>query len=227
VNGLTNIVPWLGTALIGAVFAVAGYVGKMLIDQRKEKRARRDKILLQLRSLRSLLHATAVLFSHQKDQVGRLENLLENSHPAEYGRGGPHEDVMTCCYPVMNAQERDLHGIIRSTTQYSLRGLNQAISKWLEEDTNFKPGAIASSRSRELAKQLFALEIHLLLWHAKYESWIPNHPEHALVYLADENEHGLGFPRTHVKEVSGRTVQVPGVEEEVEMALIELRAKWK
>ena len=33
-----------------------------------------------------------------------------------------------------------------------------------------------------------------MLWHAKYEAWIPNHPEHALVYMADEKHHGLGFP---------------------------------
>jgi len=39
------------------------------------------------------------------------------------------------------------------------------------------------------------LQAHLLLWLAKYEIWIPASPEHALVYLADEKEHGVGFPR--------------------------------
>jgi hypothetical protein len=24
--------------------------------------------------------------------------------------------------------------------------------------------------------------------------WIPHHPKHALVYLADEKKHGVGFP---------------------------------
>jgi hypothetical protein len=36
--------------------------------------------------------------------------------------------------------------------------------------------------------------LHLRLWHAKYEAWIPGHPRHALVYLADEEQHGIGFP---------------------------------
>jgi hypothetical protein len=28
----------------------------------------------------------------------------------------------------------------------------------------------------------------------KYETWIPRNPKHALVYMADEQQHGLGFP---------------------------------
>ena len=31
-------------------------------------------------------------------------------------------------------------------------------------------------------------------WHAKYEALLPSMPEHALVYLADEEKHGIGFP---------------------------------
>lgn len=46
----------------------------------------------------------------------------------------------------------------------------------------------------ELSELLNQLDAHLLLWLAKYEGWIPNRPDHALVYLADEEEHGLGFP---------------------------------
>ena len=33
------------------------------------------------------------------------------------------------------------------------------------------------------------------MWLAKYEAWIPGHPEHALVYVNDEQKHGVGFPR--------------------------------
>jgi hypothetical protein len=29
---------------------------------------------------------------------------------------------------------------------------------------------------------------------AKFEYWIPDKPERALVFMADENEHGIGFP---------------------------------
>jgi hypothetical protein len=47
----------------------------------------------------------------------------------------------------------------------------------------------------KLAELLNQLDAHLVLWLAKYESWIPNRPDHALVYLADEQLHGLGFPQ--------------------------------
>jgi hypothetical protein len=41
------------------------------------------------------------------------------------------------------------------------------------------------------------------MWNAKFEAWIPRHPTHALVYLDDESEHGIGFPHkiTDVLEV--------------------------
>lgn len=38
------------------------------------------------------------------------------------------------------------------------------------------------------------LASHLMLWHAKYEAWIPSNNKHALLYMEDEEEHGLGFP---------------------------------
>lgn len=46
-----------------------------------------------------------------------------------------------------------------------------------------------------LADKLAALEVHLQLWQAKYSVWIPENLTHSLVYLADEEEHGVGFPR--------------------------------
>ena len=58
-----------------------------------------------------------------------------------------------------------------------------------------------------LAQQLNELDAHPWLWLAKYEAWIPNNPRHALVCLADEHEHGLGFP--------------PGIDETLEQVLTE------
>jgi hypothetical protein len=224
---LGDIPEWLATALIGAVFAVAGYVGKSLVDWRKQKQKERAKTLAQLEGLNSLLHASGVLFLLQQEQVKRLRAMLKENHPTEFGNGGPYEDVMTRCNPMMNAAERTLHNIIRASTEHSLRKVNQAVSDWLKTDSTFKTSIAPTSRRQELARQLFALEIHLLLWHAKYESWIPNHPEHALVYLADENEHGLGFPTEQEREVNGKIEQVPGVQGEVALALKELREQWR
>ena len=38
------------------------------------------------------------------------------------------------------------------------------------------------------------LQTHLILWNAKYDIWITDHPERALVYMVDEQAHGIGFP---------------------------------
>jgi hypothetical protein len=40
---------------------------------------------------------------------------------------------------------------------------------------------------------------------AKYDFWIPDHPERVLVYLADESHQGVGFP-TGIEELVGRFV---------------------
>ena len=59
---------------------------------------------------------------------------------------------------------------------------------WLAKDTFFK------AKSDELGFALRKLEAHLILWCSKYEYWIPNRPEGALVYLNDREKHGVGFP---------------------------------
>jgi len=38
------------------------------------------------------------------------------------------------------------------------------------------------------------LQTHLILWNAKYDIWITDHPERALVHMVDEQAHGIGFP---------------------------------
>jgi hypothetical protein len=64
---------------------------------------------------------------------------------------------------------------------------------WVRSDTYFR---VPNKRvPREIAEGLTQLEAHLLIWFAKYESWIPDHPERALVFLGDESGHGPGFPR--------------------------------
>jgi hypothetical protein len=68
------------------------------------------------------------------------------------------------------------------------------MSEWLKNDRLFKDVNQKTAARKELAEQLRTLELHLNLWHAKYEMWIPNEPKHALVYLADEEQHGVGFP---------------------------------
>ena len=60
--------------------------------------------------------------------------------------------------------------------------------EWLNSDTYYK------NKRDDLGLALRKLEAHLVLWIAKYRFWIPDRPERALVFLADEREDGVGFP---------------------------------
>jgi hypothetical protein len=223
---LKSIPEWLGVAILGAVFAVAGYVGKSTVDWWQEKQKERAATVAQLQTMQSLLSASRAMFDLQQIQLKRLMALLEKSHPKEYRESSGYEEIISRCYATMNEQEKELHGIIRAYTEHSLRKVNQAMSDWLKADTTFKTGNVPSVRHRELADELIALEIHLLLWHAKFESWIPGHLEHALVYMADEKEHGLGFPGRRESVENGIAVERRGVDAEVAAVLKELRTKW-
>ena len=218
---------WVRTVLIAAASAVAAYGWKSWIEGRERKRKERASTIAQLQDLKSLLDASNKLFWIQKEQVSRLNEQLKQNHPAEYAQGVGSEEKMQKCYPLFNDEEKALHGIIRVYTAYSMRRVNEAIQKWLERDKQFKTGQVDSSRREELAGTLRELEMHLLLWHAKFEYWIPDKPHHALVYMADEKAHGLGFPRDRVIEVNGNKKKVAGVDAEVARVLEELRLKWK
>jgi hypothetical protein len=80
----------------------------------------------------------------------------------------------------------------------------------------FKAHRADDARYGRLAQLLGQLETHLILWHAKYAAWIPNNPEHALVYMADESKHGLGFPSGIDEEVAHHLgLKPPAVSQEL------------
>jgi hypothetical protein len=105
-----------------------------------------------------------------------------------------YERLFTATYSEMTEDEKELHSIIRAYTEHTIRPLNKSILQWLREDNYFMAQMGARGPRGNLASRLAHLEAHLLLWQAKYKIWIPDNPSHSLVYLADEEEHGLGFP---------------------------------
>jgi hypothetical protein len=130
----------------------------------------------------------------QHELRSRLDALIAKNQPNLPNEGGV-EKRFTAAYKKFSPTEKELHSLIQSITVHSLKPTNEAMAKWLKNDTYFKAQRLDDSLSGRLASQLFDLEAHLLLWSAKYEAWIPGHPEHALVYLADEERHGVGFPK--------------------------------
>ncbi len=211
---------------VTAAFAALAYLGNSVMERRQEKRKERAGLIAQLQGLAALLDASGALFRLQQEQVQALMRLLEKNHAKEIAGSEGYDEAMARCYLVMTEAERERHGVIRAYTEYSMRKINQVLSEWCSADRAFKSEIVATSRQRELAQELFALEIHLTLWHAKFESWIPGHPERALVYLDDEKKHGLGFPNAREVHIDGKVVLRPGVEAEVRGALAELREKW-
>ena len=190
-----NTLPeWFGAAVIGGIIAALGYVAKLCVEGWTEWRHRRAARLRQLLELASLLHASYEAFHVQRDLVSRLETMLGSRHPGvEPDRSG-FERHFTQAFRHFTPDESDLHGLIRSMTEHSIRPLNLAMSEWLRADFTYRAAKGAKGQRGVLASKLNQLDTHLRLWHAKYETWIPGHPQHALVYLADEEQHGIGFP---------------------------------
>ncbi|MGB2930865.1 MAG: hypothetical protein WBE08_06740 [Methyloceanibacter sp.] len=104
-----------------------------------------------------------------------------------------YEETLALGYSGLSNTERETHSIIRAMTEHIVYPLNLQLLDWVREDTYFK-ACRGKGPYGELARRLGDLETHLLMWKAKYEVWIPKQPTHALVFLDDEKEHGIGFP---------------------------------
>jgi hypothetical protein len=191
---LDQVPEWLGAAVVGAVLAALGYLAKAAIDAvtalREAQRARRARLI----ALRSLLRAARVTFQVQQAKAVELIDRIAARTGNGALRGTPYERALSESYPVMTAEERELHGIVRGYSLVTQHELNDAMLKWLDGESYFTGQTFADARFERLARLLADLHAHLLLWRAKFQVWIPDRPEHALVYMADEGAHGLGFP---------------------------------
>jgi hypothetical protein len=184
---LTSVPQWVATALLGAAIAALGFACKQILEWlgsvRAANRARRARLV----TLLSLLRGTKAVFSAQAALRNRLADSLSQRDPklAEIKDG--YESMFSTAFATFTDKERELHKVIRGYTVGGLRPLNEAIVEWLRTDTEFKLAV-------DLGRPLAALEAHLLMWLAKYAAWIPDAPQHALVYLGDEEGHGVPFP---------------------------------
>jgi hypothetical protein len=184
---------WMGPAVLGAVIAAGGYVAKLLLEWIGEVRTRRRIRHAKLVELFSLLWAGKVTFDIQNDNRNWLEESIRKGDSRLESIKG-FDKLFTAAYPDMSKDERERHSIIRAYTEHTIRPLNESLLQWLKDDTYFKAQTGRNSRRAKLARRLADLEAHLLLWQAKYAIWMAE-PSHALVYLADEEAHGLGFPK--------------------------------
>jgi hypothetical protein len=183
----------LGGAVIGAIIAAAGYVGKLLVDTGLEFGKRKRQRRSQLIELRTLLRASKASFEIQNEHAIRLLSMLQSRNPALSTSDG-YDQTFARAYESFTPAEKELHEIIRGITIYALKPTNVGILNWIQNDSYFRGQQESDAHIGTLPARLSELQTHLLLWLSKYEIWIPNRPERALVYLADEQKHGVGFP---------------------------------
>ena len=183
----------LTKVLAAAVVAALGFLGKQLtqlwLELRKERRTQKQELV----QLQALLGVTGATFKIQNEHARTLFSSLKERN-ATLDISGGYERVFTAAFDAMTPEEKELHSLIRSITINSMRTGNLALKAWLDRDVFFQSHYGEGSLLGRLAQKLAELQTHLVLWLAKYEMWIPDHPEHALVYMADEERHGKGFP---------------------------------
>lgn len=203
---LGSIPEWLGAGAVAAIAGALGYAGKAFRDYWKSRRTSHHEMLARLKELAALLEESRSLFVVQNEQARRLVDMLEGSHPGEVSAADGFEEIFSKLHDRFSPQESRLHGIIRSVTVSPQRRVNEAMTDWLKADTVFKDTEQPTPERVELSGDLRTLELHLNMWHAKYEMWIPEEPKHALVYLADEDQHGVGFP-TGIEKTVQRVIE--------------------
>lgn len=164
-----------------------------------------------------LLRAGRVSYEIQKEHRSKLLELIGKNHNS-MGHGiwnlvtssgndrewdgvgkeciqeNPMEEIISESFFYLYPSEKDLHYIIRGITINAILPVNEALQEWLKNDNYFKGQLNRRDIYGKLALNLADLEAHLLLWRAKFEVWIPDNPERAIVYMYDENRHGVPFP---------------------------------
>jgi hypothetical protein len=192
-----------GAALFGAI----GYTVRSVHGWRNGIAERHAQMVGRLQSLAALLRTSGSIFEAQAEQRNRLHSLVREKPEVKAVAEQGYEAIFASAYGTFTDAEKELHGLIRSMTVNAVRPVNSALSSWLDEDSYFKTVTAPLKDAEKLSRWLHQLELHLTLWHAKYDYWMED-PRHSLVYLGDEADHGVPFPR--------------GIEKVVDEALREL-----
>jgi hypothetical protein len=193
-------------ALVGGVLAALGYVAKLAIDTMGGWRTAARQRLSRLVLLRSYLLVIGRVFALQNQLRDRLCRELVEQQPDLHGLS--YDDILAQGYAKASEAQKLVHGLIRQYTISAMCPLNKRVVEWLEADTWYKVGG-ARRKCAALDAALRTLEAHETLWLAKYEFWILNHPERALVYMVDEDRHGIGFPKG-IEDLLLKTIEAGG-----------------
>ena len=191
-------VSWIMDSIKTGAPALVGFLVKYLWDYYNSRKQLKQERIRKLEDLKSMLEESKNLFVMQNKLLRRLcDEVCERTKcDATYNSNG-YEHFLTQNYDNMTDVEKDTHSVIRGTTMNSINIVNQELEKWVQEDREFKINSVKDLRvisfGGQFAKQLNRLELHLNLWRDKYNVWM-NNEKHCVVYLDDEERHGVGFP---------------------------------
>ena len=187
---------WILTTLITAILAMLAYLSKLVIEWINRLRVRSGERKSKLIELHSLLLASQVSFNEQCRLRDDLYDSLMERHAEAAKSSVGFDGFFSKVFTKMDSDEKELHQLIRGITENTLRPLNTKVLQWLQTDLYFK-SRIWSKNSdlQTLSGKLRKLEAHLYLWESKYLIWMPDRLDRSLVFLADEKNHGIGFPK--------------------------------
>lgn len=197
----------LFSALVAAAVSVVGFGLKELYDrhrkqqqeQRLAQQAAAESQQQAVRTLTEFSHlladSDAIASSHFQLRDRLIKTLPEARLPHE-----TYNDWLARLHAAFSPQQLEMFQLLRSTTANSMRIQNQLLLDWANRHsafTLFGPGLEEQAFDEELGK----LRAHLRGWRDKFQSGFETNPRQSLVYLADENKLGTGFPQ----QLSGAT----------------------
>ena len=190
----TTVLGAVAVSVFAAIVAAVGFLAKLYLDWRDTRRQSDRERRSQLLQLRDLLQATKVSFYIQNSHARTLAGTIRSRSPG-LAEGSLEKTLSRADEAgAFSEDEKELFALIRGISSHSLYQSNLALLAWLRSDAYFKAQFQRDDEYGKLAKLLSQLQVHLLLWMSKFEMWIPGRPEHALVYMADEEAHGIAFP---------------------------------
>lgn len=194
-----NIPTWIMDAVTTGFTALVGFFVKYGVDLFNSRKQLNNERIRKLEDLKGMLEESKNLFIMQNKLVKRLVNEVRTRLDLdETSVSGGYELFLTENYDAMTDVEKDTHSVIRGTTMNSVNIVNEELQKWITNDKEFKINSVKKLRESEFgekfSRSLSQLELHLNLWRDKYTVWMKNE-KHCVVYLDDEERHGVSFPK--------------------------------
>ena len=195
----SEIPPWLGTAILGAVLAILIRVTNIMLEWYTSHVNHIKARNAALVDLHSLLNASNRAFNIQNKKRMELYNIINVKYPnyIEFKNEEGYDGVFFRAHTdkILDDREMDIYNYILSVTVNTFYPINNRLLEWINNDSYFKGYWNEKGIRGNLSRQLSNFETHLLLWIAKYKALNPEITSHSIVYLDDEKKFGPGFPQ--------------------------------